>query len=457
MEIEDRIREAVREDRQIQPSVQFHSRVMANLPARTRSAHWPTPAWSGVARYAAIAAILAVAVATVGLPLMQSKSGIAGPGGSATTTSTVGAAGTTHAATAHPAGFTSTGTMVTKDGSAAAVLLLDGRVLLIDGHSTAELYDPATGKFGLTGSMATDRASEPATRLLDGRVLVTGGILNTDGTGLASAELYDPKSGKFSPTGSMSTARYHHTATLLPDGRVLITGGYHVSDVVRLTSEGYGAAGGPLASAELYDPRTGKFTRTGSMIAARFSHTAVSLADGRVLVMGGLNGVDSLASAEIYDPASGKFVATGSMPDDRQAYSATLLSDGRVLISGGFVITPDRGLGRSDVTSAELYDPATGRFTATGAMVEPRNSATATRLTDGRVLVAGGASNEKGGVSVASAELYDPATGTFSAVGSLTTPREMQEATLLLDGRVLIVGGVSATAAELASAEIYQP
>lgn len=464
MDIEDRIRDAVREDHRTQPSVQFHSRVMASIPDRTRSARWPAPAFSDFARFAALAAILAVAVAAVGLPLMQSKPGIAAPGESApSSTVTIGAVATESASTGPAGQFTSTGAMMTKDGSPVAVLLLDGRVLLVDGHSKSELYDPGTGKFSLTGSMSTDRAGETATRLLDGRVLITGGFGVVDsvaGTGLASAELYDPQRGEFSPTGSMSTVRYDHTATLLPDGRVLIAGGYQATDVVRLTSEGYGAAGEQLASAELYDPRTGTFSPTGSMTTARFSHTAVSLADGRVLVMGGLSGPESLTSAEVYDPASGEFSSTGSMPDGRAGYSATLLLDGRVLISGGYILNPESRQERSDIPTAELYDPRTGQFTQTGAMIDPRNNAAAARLADGRVLVAGGSSYEKDGSgSLASAESYDPATAKFSAAGTMTTAREMHSATLLLDGRVLIAGGlhVTTTANELGSAEIYQP
>jgi hypothetical protein len=259
----------------------------------------------------------------------------------------------------------------------------------------------------------------------------------------------------------MSTVRHHHAATLLPDGRVLITGGYHASDAIQLTSEGYGSAGEELASAEIYDPKTGKFSPTGAMTTARSSPTAISLADGRVLVMGGLNRQASIPSAEVYDPASGKFSPTGSMPDARQGYSATLLSDGRVLISGGFIITPGRSAGQSDVTTAELYDPMTGQFTQTGAMIDPRHYATATRLANGSVLIAGGNTQETNSPgSLASAELYDPVSGKFSATGAMTTPREMHSATLLLDGRVLIVGGInitSANAEELGSAEIYQP
>ncbi|MGD0248584.1 MAG: kelch repeat-containing protein, partial [Candidatus Limnocylindrales bacterium] len=157
---------------------------------------------------------------------------------------------------------------------------------------------------------------------------------------LASAELYDPKTGTFSLTGSMTTVRYAHTATMLSDGRVLIAGGY-VGGGVNLKS---------LASAELYDPKTGTFSLTGSMTTARVGHTATMLSDGRVLIAGGFDGSKVLASAELYDPKTGTFSPTGSMTDGRDSHTATMLSDGRVLIAGGS--------GNSNVlASAELYQP----------------------------------------------------------------------------------------------------
>jgi hypothetical protein len=141
--------------------------------------------------------------------------------------------------------------------------------------------------------MATARDGHTATLLPDGRVLIAGG--NDDNyQPLASAELYDPQTGKFSPTGSMASAREGPTATLLLDGRVLIAGGWDINnDIANLA----------LASAELYDPKTGKFSLTGSMITGRWLHTATLLPDGRVLIAGGDDAnSDALASAELYQP-----------------------------------------------------------------------------------------------------------------------------------------------------------
>jgi hypothetical protein len=471
MDIEDRIRDAVKADLRPEPSLQFHGRVMSSLPDRTVATRLPAWASADFARFVGLAAVVALVVAAVGLPLMQSKTGIATPSESATSTAgvTVGPvdrATSSIAPSPAPSGpsghFRLTGDMVSKDSEAAAPLA-DGRVLVMgDSTNPPELYDPVTGRFANTGSMSASRSGETATRLLDGRVLVVGGLGPdpTQGTiDLASAELYDPRMGTFSPTGSMATSRIGHTATPLPDGRVLIAGGTGVR-------VGSSIQGGMLSSAELYDPKTGRFSPTGSMTADRYYATATLLADGRVLVAGGFpGGTGTPASAEVYDPATGTFSKTGSMPDRRVLSSATLLSDGRVLFSGGQLMN---GVD-TDLSSALLYDPQTGQFSETGSMVEPRDSATSTRLADGRVLVVGGftrpsdlPATAKGPVlvSVASAELYDPGTGTFSDAGSMTTARAGHSATLLPDGRVLIAGGLNmtpTTADELGSAELYQP
>jgi hypothetical protein len=220
-----------------------------------------------------------------------------------------------------------------------------------------------------TGSMTTDGAG-PATRLADGRVLILTGY----GTG---AELYDPRTGKFSPTGSMHAARTGETATLLHDGRVLVAGGAFQVFV----ADGYLFAA--QSSAEVYDPSTGSFSPTGSIMTARSDATATLLNDGRVLIAGGGDGADSFSSAEIYDPAKGTFSPTGSMTNARYGLAATLLRDGRVLITGGVNHA-------SATTVAELYDPKTGTFSPTSSMLFAAADQTATLLSDGRVLIAGG-------------------------------------------------------------------
>jgi WD40 repeat protein len=403
-------------------------------------------------------AILSIVVALVGAACGGAATApTAVPSGTPAPTSapTAAPAATATAAatptTAHPSA-TPTGEMTHGRSYYPATPLDDGRVLVAGGYfdrypiTAADLYDPTTGTFGPTGSLATARGFDTATRLADGRVLFVGGdpsAWNFDGPYLASAELYEPTSGTFSPTGSLTTGRNMHTATLLLDGRVLIAGG-NVSGQH------------PLASAELYDPTTRTFTATGSLVAARGFHTATLLADGRVLIAGGTSdgwvGDHFLASAEIYDPKTGKFTATGPMTDKRGNHTATRLPDGRVLITGG------TATGGTSLASAEIYDPKTGKFTATGSMTAARTFQEATLLLDGRVLVSGGdpAGWNYDGPFLASAEIYDPLTTRFAATGSMMDTLTNHTATLLPDGRVLIAGGYDGKA-DVASAELYDP
>ena len=321
--------------------------------------------------------------------------------------------------------------------------------------ASGELYNPATGKFTQTGSMSTARADHTATALQNGKVLVASGQVGWDQNNFpvtdiltVSAELYSPTSGKFSKTGSMSTARIYQTATALRNGSVLVAGGFVEVDV----------NGGPIstASAELCNPTSGKFSKTGSMTIARFSHASALLQNGMVLICGGLNyprGND-LASTELYNPTSGKFGKTGSMTTARDSHTATLLSNGKVLVAGGF------GESGNDLSSAELYNPTTGKFSKTGSMSTARIYQTATALQNGKVLVAGGIIGYDmfgKAIPTASAELYNPTTGKFTSTGSMTTARDLHAAALLQNGMVLISGGLDNNRNDLASAELYNP
>jgi hypothetical protein len=309
-------------------------------------------------------------------------------------------------------------------------------------------------------SMSSPRALHTATAMRDGRVLICGGTYNAQiGGVLSSAELYDPAAGTFLPTSSMSAARQGHTATLLPNGQVLIAGG---SQSVGFRSE--------LASAELYDPQSGTFRRTGSMHTPREGHTATLLRDGRVLITGGSpNGITTTDSAEIYDPSSGLFTAIAPMTVPREAHTATLLKSGKVLIAGGGRGGMPGGYIAYD--TAEIFDPTLGTFSALAArMTADRVSHAAAPLEDGRVLLAGGKSGKilMGGFEhslfwlapLESAEVYDPESNRFRAVAPMTKSHYLGVATPLPDGDVLISGGWNLKGPVIvgrATAELFHP
>ncbi len=210
----------------------------------------------------------------------------------------------------------------------------------------------------------------------------------------------------------------------------------------------------PLQGAELYDPATGAFAATGNLTAARQNHTSTLLGNGQVLLVGGQGGVGgglALDTAELYSAGTEAFApTTGLMGSPRVFHTATLLGDGTVLITGGLWNTVAHSL----VSSAEVYDPATKTFLAAGSMTTGRYWHTATLLPDGQVLIAGGYGGS--GLPLDSAELYDPATGLFTATGNMNSPRYGQTATLLsADGLVLVAGGYGAGV--LAGAELYEP
>lgn len=227
-----------------------------------------------------------------------------------------------------------------------------------------------------------------------------------------------------SKADDMRIARMAHTATTLPDGRVLVLGGF--------TNEGDAAR-----SAESYEPKAGHFHALPRMLGVRHSHSATVLPNGKVLIVGGYGaGSATLSSAELFDPKTNAFASTGSLRSARAGHVAVLLASGKVLIAGG--IGPEWTF----LSSAELYDPATGNFSPTGAMSVARESHVGVRLQDGRVLVVGGHRGRRADITLyTSAETYDPTTGTFKRVGDMHTRRHKHDGVALRDGRVLITGG----------------
>ncbi|MEA2650198.1 MAG: hypothetical protein QOG61_2633 [Candidatus Binataceae bacterium] len=307
-----------------------------------------------------------------------------------------------------------------------------------------------------TPVMNTAREAATATLLRNGKVLIAGG---SDGSiSLSCTELYDPTTNTFAKsTPLMNVARDNATATLLRDGKVLIAGG--------------GGVSASLSSAELYDPATNTFAPSAStpvMNIARAAATATVLRNGKVLIAGGYGNSSPyfLDSTEVYDPATNTFAPSASTPvmnTARYFATATLLSKGKVLIAGGIN-------GGTSLRSTELYNWATNTFTAstsTPVMNSPRQYATATLMRNGKVLIGGGQDLVSSHLynSLSSTDLYDPNTNTFAPATStpvMNTARDLATATALRNGKVLIAGGESFMGAPpgttiLSSTELYSP
>jgi N-acetylneuraminic acid mutarotase len=313
--------------------------------------------------------------------------------------------------------------------SHTATLLPNGKVLVAGGLgsnyasvASAELYDPVSRTWMMTGSMAKERAYHTSTLLPNGKVLVAGG-LDRYQIETFSAELYDPASGTWTTTASLSTGRLLHTATLLANGKVLVTGGYTTfySNPTR------------LVSCEIYDPASGTWTVTGSMNLPRVEHMAALLTNGLVLVA---SGIGTSTNAELYNPTVGTWTNTGSLIHSTGIYGygasgtppMTLLPNGQVLV-------PELGY------RAELYNPTTGNWTETGYLAG--TNSTATLLPSGKVL---------------DDQVYDPASGAWFAAGSRPYVVVVNTATLLTNGTVLYAGGfVSNNNVSVAVTELFDP
>jgi hypothetical protein len=324
--------------------------------------------------------------------------------------------------------WTFTGSLNTANAG-PATLLPNGKVLVVGGG--AELYDPAKGIWSKTADPIFETGT--ATLLQNGKVLVVGG----------GAELYDPATGAWSLTGNLNVPRFPQTATLLKNGKVLVTGGQ--DDISR----------SPTDTAELYDPNTGAWSVTGRLNTARAGHTATLLQNGKVLVAGGTNDGDfSVTFTELYDPTTGTWSITGSLNAARGGHTATLLPNGDVLVAGAC----NDGIYCGNNSSAELYNPITGTWSITGALNTPRFFHTATLLPNGQVLIAGGLyENFFSGTEafLDSAEIYDAAHGNWNTTANLNAPRLFHTATLLQNGKVLVVGGYDDANTPLRSAELY--
>ena len=288
--------------------------------------------------------------------------------------------------------------------------------------------------------MHVGRVRHTATLLADGTVLVVGGETGVAGQeseeALQSVENYDPRSNVWRFVSPMHTPRQWHTATLLRDGNVLVVGG--------MNSSGF------LSSVEIYDPRSDTWRPASSMRYARVEHTATLLTNGNVLVAGG--GAAGDDNAELYDPVNDTWAYAG-VSAGHANHTATLLGDGRVLVAGGSPFAFPAQL----TVNAEIYDPAANGWSDAGFIPAAQPHllwATATALPDGEVMVAGG--GDPTDFVLDDVNFYAPATGIWRPGAPLTSARINHSATLMPDGKVLLVGGFSYTSV-LASTEFYDP
>ncbi len=315
-----------------------------------------------------------------------------------------------------------------------------------DSLSQAEIYNPSTNSFVPTsGTMTEPRYGCTATTLQDGTVLIAGGDTNSGSepeSTTDTAEIYNPSTGTFTPTtGTMVSARAFHTAVLLGNGEVLLAGG-----ILELN---------PLTSAELYNPSSGTFTATGSLNTARLDFGAILLADGRALEVGGSGESGVLDTAEIYDVGAGAFsLAANTMSSGRAYPSVAPLPNGNALVAGGNSVSPQQ----QPTDSADVFDAATNSFTPTASLHIGRQEAAAVVLPNGDPIVLGGIDFQgtAGGNYEPSGEIYDPTAGTFTVTGGLNSLRIAFAANRLHDGRVLIAGGAT-NYGLLDTAEVFDP
>ncbi|MFF0292682.1 Kelch repeat-containing protein [Kitasatospora sp. NPDC004614] len=313
----------------------------------------------------------------------------------------------------------------------------------------AVVYDPAADTWTATATQPSPRRLHAVVALADGKVLACGGIGGSTAPGLASAEVYDPVAGTWTPAATMNQARWGHSAVLLPNGKVLVAGGSAVRS---------GSTTKALRSAELYDPAAGTWTVTGDLTDARSGHVAVVLKDGKVLAVGGTasagTGQDpAIAFCELYDPTTGTWSPTGSLLRPRALHQATALSDTTVLVTGGRA--PGAGDdGTFDPVSrrtAEKYDLTTGVWTAAKDMPAGRAQHRAVAVGTGGVLVVGGTGSEADEAGFRSVVQYDSAADAWTAQPGMPTGRWGFAVAVLPDGRVLAAGG--AARAGLAAAD----
>ena len=327
-----------------------------------------------------------------------------------------------------------------------ATLLDDGKVLIVGGlgpggepRERSEVYDPSLDQWVALDPPTTGaRVYHTATKLTDGKVLIAGGEDRLNTTYYKSVDIYDSAlDQKWQTARDMIDKRSNFTATLLNNGTVLVVGG----------NCGLGCA---LSTAEIYDPASDTWTYTrGRLNSSRHSHQAIKLSNGNVLILGGNDGSRQLLSAEIYDVNSDTFVTTSPYLGGSTNHTVTLdPSSNRVIVAGGLDGVP--------VDTIAIFNNS-GLFANTSNLPTTRSGHTASLLSNGNILFTGGMRSLSPGDILMDAELFSLASfGILPSPSPMNEPRVWHTATVLEDGRVLVIGGET-TAQASNSCEIYQP
>ena len=341
---------------------------------------------------------------------------------------------TAYPATIDPA-WLSTGSMAIARSEHAATLLADGRVLtagtsLTTDETSAEVYDPATSTWAIVGSPAEVRYYSTLGTLADGRAIVVGSEYSNSGQKAASTELYDPAKGTFSPGPSMAVGRGQHAMTRLSTGALVVVGGVEFGLDNRV---------------EILDAAAAAWKQAG-VTAAEQGPFAITLADDRVLVAGGLSNGVTTGAVELVDPKTSVTTLVGSLQPPRAGIDGARLDDGTVLLVGGY----DDKFG--ELANVDRYTPVAGGkglLTSETAIPGARQGHRVLRGTGGKVLVIGGWSQS----AKADVQLFDPTTSAWTAGGSLLTARGGHTATVLADGSLLVTGGEGAQLEDLSTVE----
>jgi len=314
-----------------------------------------------------------------------------------------------------------------------------------DGSDSVEIGDPQTGVWEKTTSLPSLRDDPAVVALPDGRALLTGGAAGESigWSAYSSTYIFDPTTRLWSRFGLLNTARTATAAALLLDGRVLVAGGMFLDRTSPDPPR-------PLDTSELWDPGSGTWARTGGLADTRIGASVMTLADGRVLVVGGVASHEGApiqqASAEVYDPKSGRWSSAGTLATARSDFALVALPDGGAIVAGGREMTASAPL-----ATVERFDPTSNTWAPGQDLPVPVARATGIRLANGSVLLAGGNvyspdqmdanAGTFGAGLTADASLFDPEAGGWTPTAPMPSPRAGAAAVLLPDGSIVFAGG----------------